>query len=151
MSTPQDVVKLIADREVAFVDFRFTDTLGKEHHLTVPGHAVDEERMETGVAFDGSSIAGWKGIEASDMVLIPDSTTAHLDPFREETTLILTCDVVEPSDLKGYDRDPRSLAKRAEAYLKSSGLGDTAYFGPEPEFFVFDGITWNDDMSGSFV
>jgi len=151
MSTPEEVVKLIADREVTFVDFRFTDTLGKEHHLTVPAHTVDEEKMETGVAFDGSSIAGWKGIEASDMVLIPDASTAHLDPFREENTLILTCDVVEPSDLKGYDRDPRSLAKRAEAYLKSSGLGDTAYFGPEPEFFVFDGITWNDDMSGCFV
>src|SRR3546814_4018049 len=85
------------------------------------------------------------------MVLIPDAGSARMDPFREEPTLNLTCDVVEPSDLKGYDRDPRSLAKRAEAYLKSSGLGDTAYFGPEPEFFVFDGITWNDDMSGCFV
>src|SRR5690606_23249976 len=84
-------------------------------------------------------------------ILIPDAGTARLDPFREETTLILTCDVVEPSDLKGYDRDPRSLARRAEAYLKSSGLGDTAYFGPEPEFFVFDGVCWNADMSGSFV
>lgn len=151
MSTPEAIVKLIAEREVAFVDFRFTDTLGKEHHLTVPARTVDEEKLETGVAFDGSSIAGWKGIEASDMMLIPDVKSARLDPFREENTLNLTCDVVEPSDLKGYDRDPRSLAKRAEAYLKSSGLGDTAYFGPEPEFFVFDGITWNDDMSGSFV
>lgn len=151
MSTPEDVVKLIADKEVAFVDFRFTDTLGREHHLTVPAHTVDEEKMEAGQAFDGSSIAGWKGIEASDMLLIPDAKSARMDPFREENTLILTCDVVEPSDLKGYDRDPRSLAKRAEAYLKSSGLGDTAFFGPEPEFFVFDGITWNDDASGSFV
>ena len=85
------------------------------------------------------------------MLLIPDCSTGNLDPFREEPTLILSCDVVEPSDLKGYDRDPRSLAKRAEAYLKSSGLGDTAYFGPEPEFFVFDGVTWNTDMSGTFV
>ncbi|HEY9573629.1 MAG TPA: glutamine synthetase beta-grasp domain-containing protein, partial [Pusillimonas sp.] len=151
MPTPEEVVKLIAEREVTFVDFRFTDTLGKEHHLTVPAHTVDEEKLEVGVAFDGSSIAGWKGIEASDMVLIPDAGSARMDPFREEPTLNLTCDVVEPSDLKGYDRDPRSLAKRAEAYLKSSGLGDTAYFGPEPEFFVFDGITWNDDMSGCFV
>ncbi|WJJ93623.1 type I glutamate--ammonia ligase [Neopusillimonas aromaticivorans] len=151
MSTPEDVVKLIADKEVAFVDFRFTDTLGREHHMTVPAHTVDEEKLESGQAFDGSSIAGWKGIEASDMLLIPDSKSARMDPFREENTLILTCDVVEPSDLKGYDRDPRSLAKRAEAYLKSSGLGDTAYFGPEPEFFVFDGITWNDDASGCFV
>lgn len=151
MSTPEEVVKLISERDVAFVDFRFTDTLGKEHHLTLPGHSVDEDRLEAGVAFDGSSIAGWKGIEASDMFLVPDVATARMDPFREEPTLILTCDVVEPSDLKGYDRDPRSLARRAEAYLKSSGLGDTAYFGPEPEFYVFDGIQWNDDMSGSFV
>ncbi len=151
MSTPEDVVKLIADREVTFVDFRFTDTQGKEHHLTVPAHSVDEEKLETGVAFDGSSIAGWKGIEASDMVLIPDTSSARMDPFREEVTLNITCDVVEPSDLKGYDRDPRSLAKRAEAYLKSSGLGDTAYFGPEPEFFVFDSVSWDDDMSGCFV
>jgi len=151
MSTPEEVVKLIADREVAFVDFRFTDTLGKEHHLTVPAHSVDAEKLETGVAFDGSSISGWKGIEASDMLLIPDNASARLDPFREEATLNLTCDVVEPSDLKGYSRDPRSLAKRAEAYLKSSGLGDTAYFGPEPEFFVFDGVSWDDNMSGCFV
>jgi glutamine synthetase len=139
------------EKEVAFVDFRFTDTLGREHHMTVPASAVDEEKLESGQAFDGSSIAGWKGIEASDMLLVPDTASARMDPFREESTLILTCDVVEPSDLKGYDRDPRSLAKRAEAYLKSSGLGDAAYFGPEPEFFIFDSITWNDDASGCFV
>ena len=151
MSAPEDVIKMIADSGVAFVDFRFTDTLGKEHHLTVPGHTVDEEKLENGVMFDGSSIAGWKGIEASDMVLVPEPATARLDPFREETTLILTCDVLEPSDMKGYDRDPRSIAKRAEAYLKSSGLGDTAYFGPEPEFFVFDGVSWDDSASGCFV
>lgn len=151
MSAPEDVIQMIADSEVAFVDFRFTDTLGKEHHLTVPAHTVDEEKLENGVMFDGSSIAGWKGIEASDMLLVPDSATARLDPFREETTLILTCDVLEPSDMKGYDRDPRSIAKRAEAYLKSSGLGDTAYFGPEPEFFVFDGVSWDDGASGCFV
>ncbi|HLU79571.1 MAG TPA: type I glutamate--ammonia ligase [Burkholderiaceae bacterium] len=151
MSAPEDVLKMIADNEVAFVDFRFTDTLGKEHHLTIPAHTLDEEKLENGVMFDGSSIAGWKGIEASDMVLAPDSGSARLDPFREETTLILTCDVLEPSDMKGYDRDPRSIAKRAEAYLKSSGLGDTAYFGPEPEFFVFDGVSWDDGPSGCFV
>src|SRR5690554_3626926 len=151
MATPKDVLKLIADNEIKFVDYRFTDFRGKEQHVSVPAHRLEEESFETGHAFDGSSIAGWKGIEASDMLLIPDADSARLDPFREENTLILTYDMVEPSDLKGYDRDPRSLAKRAEAYLKSSGLGDTAYFGPEPEFFVFDGITWNDDMSGSFV
>ena len=151
MATPKDVLKMIADNEVKFVDYRFTDTRGKEQHVTVPASVVDEDKFESGHAFDGSSIAGWKGIEASDMLLMPDAGTARLDPFREESTLILTCDVIEPSDMKGYDRDPRSLAKRAEAYLKSSGLGDTAYFGPEPEFFVFDGVTWNVDMSGCFV
>jgi glutamine synthetase len=151
MATPKDVLKLIADNEVKFVDYRFTDTRGKEQHVSVPAHQVDEDKFETGHAFDGSSIAGWKGIEASDMLLIPEPGTARLDPFREETTLILTCDVIEPSDMKGYDRDPRSIAKRAEAYLKSSGVGDTAFFGPEPEFFVFDGVTWNVDMSGCFV
>ena len=151
MASPKDVLKQIADNEVKFVDFRFTDTVGREHHVSVPTSAIDEDKLESGQAFDGSSIPGWKGIEASDMLLIPDLSTANLDPFREEPTLILSCDVVEPSDLKGYDRDPRSLAKRAEAYLKASGLGDTAYFGPEPEFFVFDGVTWNTDMSGTFV
>ena len=151
MTSPADVLKIIGEREITFVDFRFTDTLGKEHHMTVPAKTVDEDKFEAGQPFDGSSIAGWKGIEASDMLLIPDASTARLDPFREEPTLILTCDVVEPSDLKGYDRDPRSLARRAEAYLKSSGIGDTAYFGPEPEFFVFDGVSWNTDMSGTFV
>lgn len=132
MASPKDVLKQIADNEVKFVDFRFTDTVGREHHVSVPTTAIDEDKLESGQAFDGSSIPGWKGIEASDMLLIPDLATANLDPFREEPTLILSCDVVEPSDLKGYDRDPRSLAKRAEAYLKASGLGDTAYFGPNP-------------------
>ncbi len=151
MPTPQDVMKMVTDNDVKFVDFRFTDTRGKEHHVSVPISHFDEEKFETGHAFDGSSIAGWKGIEASDMLLMPDPNTAVLDPFREESTLNLTCDVVEPSDGKGYDRDPRSIAKRAEAYLKASGIGDTAYFGPEPEFFIFDGVTWNVDMSGCFV
>jgi len=150
MATNQDVLKLIAEKEVKYVDLRFTDTLGKEQHVSVPARTIDEDKLESGHAFDGSSIAGWKGIEASDMLLMPDADTARMDPFREQPTLILTCDVVEPADLKGYDRDPRSLAKRAEAYLKSSGIGDTAYFGPEPEFFVFDGVTWGQDASGSF-
>ena len=151
MPTPHEVMKMVADNEVKFVDFRFTDTRGKEQHVTVPVSHFDEDKFESGHAFDGSSIAGWKGIEASDMLLMPDPNTAVLDPFREEATLNLTCDVVEPSDGKGYDRDPRSIAKRAEAYLKSTGIGDTAYFGPEPEFFIFDGVTWNVDMSGCSV
>jgi len=147
----QDVLKMVKDNDVKFVDFRFTDTRGKEQHVSVPVSAFDEEKFSAGHAFDGSSIAGWKGIEASDMLLMPDSTTANMDPFREESTLILSCDVVEPSDGKGYSRDPRSIAKRAEAYLKASGIGDTAYFGPEPEFFIFDSVTWWSDMSGSSV
>ncbi|MFN8821535.1 MAG: type I glutamate--ammonia ligase [Betaproteobacteria bacterium] len=151
MSTPKEVMKMIADNEVKFVDLRFTDTKGKEQHVSVPAKAFDEGKFEQGHAFDGSSISGWKGIEASDMLLMPDADSARMDPFREENTLIVTCDVHEPSTGKGYERDPRSLAKRAEAYLKSTGVGDTAYFGPEPEFFIFDSVTWNVDMSGCFV
>ena len=148
--TAAEVLKMVKDNEVKFVDFRFTDTRGKEQHVTVPVSHFDMGKFEFGHAFDGSSIAGWKGIEASDMLLIPDPNTANIDPFFEETTLFMQCDVIEPSDGKGYDRDPRSIAKRAEAHLKSSGLGDTAYFGPEPEFFVFDGVRWGNDMSGAF-
>ncbi|RJX34102.1 MAG: type I glutamate--ammonia ligase [Oxalobacter sp.] len=148
--TAADVLKMAKDNEVKFVDFRFTDTRGKEQHVTVPASHFDMDKFEFGHAFDGSSIAGWKGIEASDMLLIPDPNTANIDPFFEETTLFMQCDVIEPSDGKGYDRDPRSIAKRAESYLKSTGLGDTAYFGPEPEFFVFDGVRWGNDMSGAF-
>jgi len=130
MASAKDVMKKIADNEVKFVDFRFTDTRGKEQHVSVPISHFDEDKFTHGHAFDGSSIAGWKGIEASDMLLMPDPATANIDPFREESTLILSCDVIEPSDGKGYDRDPRPLAKRAEAYLKSTGIGDTAYFSP---------------------
>ena len=149
--TVADVMKLVKEKECTFVDFRFVDTKGKEQHVSVPISAFNEDKFESGHAFDGSSIAGWKGIEASDMLLMPDPTAAYIDPFYEESTLVLTCDVIEPSDGKGYDRDPRSIAKRAEAYLKSSGLGDAAYFGPEPEFFVFDGVQWNVDMQGCSV
>jgi len=146
-----DVMKMIKENEVKFVDFRFTDTRGKEQHVSVPTKQCTEDKFTEGHAFDGSSIAGWKGIEASDMLLMPDPDSARLDPFTDEPCLNITCDVVEPSDGKGYDRDPRSIAKRGEAYLKSSGLGDTAYFGPEPEFFIFDSVTWNVDMSGCSV
>jgi glutamine synthetase len=149
--TVADVMKMVKDNEVKFVDFRFTDTRGKEQHVSVPVSAFDEDKFTSGHAFDGSSIAGWKGIEASDMLLMPDPNTANVDPFFEEPTLILTCDVLEPGDGKPYERDPRSLARRAEAYLKASGLGDAAYFGPEPEFFIFDQVQWNVDMSGCFV
>ena len=149
--TVADVMKMVKDNEVKFVDFRFTDTRGKEQHVSVPVSAFDEEKFSSGHAFDGSSIAGWKGIEASDMLLMPDPNTANIDPFFEEPTIILTCDVLDPADGKAYERDPRSLAKRAEAYMKSTGLGDTAYFGPEPEFFIFDQVQWNVNMQGCFV
>jgi glutamine synthetase type I len=148
--TVADVMNMVKESEVKFVDFRFTDTRGKEQHVTVPVSHFDEDKFTGGHAFDGSSIAGWKGIEASDMQLMPDPNTANIDPFFEEPTLMLTCDVVEPSDGKPYERDPRSLAKRAEAYMKASGFGDAAYFGPEPEFFIFDSVRWQVDMSGCF-
>jgi glutamine synthetase len=146
-----DVFKTIKENEVKFVDLRFTDTKGKEQHVTVPTKFFDDAKFKDGHAFDGSSIAGWKGIEASDMLLMPDPDSARMDPFFDEPTLVLSCDVLEPSTMKGYERDPRTIAKKAEAYLKSSGLGDTAYFGPEPEFFVFDAVEWKVDMSGSSV
>jgi len=148
--TPQDVMKIVQENEVKFIDFRFTDTKGKEQHVGVPVSAFDEDKFESGHAFDGSSIAGWKGIQASDMLLMPDPATAYIDPFFDETTLVLSCDVIDPADGKGYDRDPRSIANRAEAYLKSSGIGDTAYFGPEPEFFIFDSVEWKVGMSGAY-
>ncbi|HEY6281488.1 MAG TPA: type I glutamate--ammonia ligase [Burkholderiales bacterium] len=151
MASPADVFKIIKEKEVKFVDLRFTDTRGKEQHVTVPVKAFTELKFTDGHYFDGSSIAGWKSIEASDMVLLPDPDTVRMDPFTDEAVLNITCDVIEPSDGKGYDRDPRSIAKRGEAYLKSTGIADTANFGPEPEFFIFDSVTWNVDMSGCFV
>ena len=142
------LLDLIKSSNAKWVDFRFTDTRGKEQHISFPAHSVDEEVMEDGKMFDGSSIAGWKGIEASDMILRPDPETAFIDPFFDAVTVVVTCDIIEPSTLQGYDRDPRSIARRAEEYLKSTGIGDTAYFGPEPEFFVFDDVKWSVDMSG---
>jgi glutamine synthetase len=143
-----DVMKLIEEKGIKFVDYRFTDTRGKEQHVTVPISAVDEDVFEDGKMFDGSSIAGWKGIQESDMILMPDPATACVDPFFEEPTLLLTCDVIEPNTMQGYERDPRSVAHRAEAYLKSTGIADTAYFGPENEFFIFDDVRWGADISG---
>lgn len=144
-------LNLIKESESRWVDLRFTDTKGKEQHVTIPSKSVDEDFFETGQMFDGSSIAGWKGINESDMVLMPDDSTAILDPFSDDSTVILRCDILEPNTMTGYERDPRSVAKRAEQYLAATGLGDTAFFGPEPEFFVFDDIKWGIDMSGCFV
>jgi glutamine synthetase len=146
----KDVFDLIKENKVEFVDLRFADMLGKQHHVTFPAHAVDSSIFEDGKMFDGSSITGWKGINDSDMVLMPDAASAVLDPFTADPTLILTCDVLEPSTMQAYSRCPRSIARRAEAFLKSSGIADTAFFGPEPEFFIFDSVRYGNDMRGSF-
>jgi glutamine synthetase len=145
-----NVMKMLQEKEVKFVDLRFTDTRGKEQHVSLPASLVDDDFFRDGKMFDGSSIAGWKGIEASDMVLMPEPDTAVMDPFADENTLIIRCDILEPATMQGYERDPRSVAKRAEAYLKSTGIADTAYFGPEPEFFVLDDVRWGSDITGSF-
>ena len=147
--TPAEVQALIKEAEVKFVDFRFTDTIGKEQHVTVPAHTIDDDLFEDGKMFDGSSIAGWKGINESDMILMPDPATAVLDVFPDETTLNVRCAVVEPATMQGYDRCPRSLGQRAEAYLASTGIADAAYFGPENEFFVFDSVQWRNSIQGA--
>ena len=142
-------LNLIKDNDIRWVDLRFTDTRGKEQHVSIPASQVDEDFFEDGKMFDGSSIAGWKGINESDIILMPDDSTSIIDPFTDDATAILRCDVVEPSTMQGYERDPRSVAKRAEAYLASTGLGDTAFFGPEPEFFVFDDVKYKVEMQGA--
>src|SRR6201996_6235677 len=146
--TPTDVLKLIKEKEVKYADLRFTDTRGKEQHVSIPARLVDAGLFTDGKMFDGSSIAGWKGINESDMILMPDAATAVIDPFFEDTTVNIRCDVIEPATMQGYERDPRSLAKRAEAYLKSTGIADTALFGPENEFFIFDSVKWSNEMRG---
>ncbi len=146
----EDTLKRITDESIEFVDLRFADMLGKQHHVTFPSHTFNADTFEDGKMFDGSSISGWKGISDSDMVLLPDPNTALTDPFSAAKTLIITCDVLEPSTMQAYSRDPRSLAKRAEAHLKASGIADEAFFGPEPEFFVFDSVRWANDMGKTF-
>jgi glutamine synthetase len=145
-----DVIKMIKDNDVKFVELRFTDTIGKEQHVTVPAHEASSSFFKDGKMFDGSSIAGWKGINESDMILMPDTSTAVIDPFFSDMTLNIRCDVIEPLTKEGYDRDPRSIAKKAEIYLKSTGIADEAYFGPEPEFFVFDGVRWVNEIGRAF-
>jgi glutamine synthetase len=146
----EKTLKLIKEHEARWIDLRFTDTKGKEQHVTFPASVVNDSFFTEGKMFDGSSIAGWKGINESDMILMPDDSTAVLDPFYEEPTVIIRCDIVEPTTMQGYDRDPRSIGKRAEQYLKSTGLGDVALFGPEPEFFIFDSVHFHSGMGGAF-
>ena len=148
--TPDDVIKFVKAEGIDFVDLRFTDPRGKWQHLTMVSDFVDADAFEDGIMFDGSSIEGWKAINESDMALIPDATSAVMDPFSAQPQLILFCDINEPSTGQGYNRDPRSVAKKAEAYLASTGIGDTAYFGPEPEFFVFDDVRFDVQMNKCF-
>ena len=142
MTTPKNVMKMIKDSDVKFVDFRFTDPRGKWQHVTFDVSLIEEDTFAEGQMFDGSSIAGWKAIHESDMCLMPDPASASIDPFFAETTLVLVCDVLEPTTGEPYSRDPRGIAKRAEAMVKSMGVGDTVYFGPEAEFFVFDDVKY---------
>ncbi|MFY0677077.1 MAG: glutamate--ammonia ligase [Neptuniibacter sp.] len=144
----EKTLNLIKESEARWVDLRFTDSHGKEQHVTIPVSDMGDDFFEEGKMFDGSSIAGWKGINESDMILMPDDAASLLDPFSEAPTVIVRCDIVEPATGQGYERDPRSVAKRAEEYLKSTGIADTAMFGPEPEFFVFDEVQWHADISG---
>ncbi len=146
----ENVLSLIQENEVKFVDLRFTDTKGKEQHISIPSHQLDADFFEEGKMFDGSSVAGWKGINESDMVMMPDASSAVLDPFTEDATLNIRCDILEPATMQGYDRDPRSIAKRAEDYMRATGISDTVLVGPEPEFFLFDDVKFSNDMSGSF-
>jgi len=149
MSKASDIVKRIKEEEIEWVDVRFTDPKGKWQHLSMCSGVVDEDMLEEGMMFDGSSIEGWKAINESDMILKPDLDAVYVDPFSATPMLIVICDIVEPSDGSLYARDPRSTALRAEAYLKTTGLGDTVYVGVEPEFFMFDDVRFFDSYTGS--
>ncbi len=151
MSDNEKFLNFIKANEILFVDFRFTDTRGKWQHTTMHVDSVDDDILTDGLMFDGSSIDGWKTINESDMILQPDLKTATIDPFTSQATIIVFCDVVEPSTGQGYSRDPRSTAKRAEIYLEYTGIGDTAFFGPELEFFVFDDARFDVSMNGLFA
>ena len=143
----KEVLKTIKDKDVEYVDLRFTDPRGKLQHVTMDAKVVDTDMLEDGVFFDGSSIAGWKAINESDMILKPDLTRAIIDPFTTHNTLNLFCDILDAVKKDPYERDPRGTAKKAEAYLKKSGIGDKAFFGPEAEFFVFDDVRYKNDMN----
>ncbi len=135
--------------QAKFVDLRFTDLRGKEQHITIPKEGLDDATIECGKGIDGSSFEGWQQIHQSDLMLVPDTSNIMLDPFYQDKTIFIRCNVVNPKTNEGYSRDPRSIATRAEAYLRSTGIADEAFFGPEPEFFLFDGVRWKTGMSGS--
>lgn len=144
------LIKAIKEHDAKFVDLRFTDIKGKEQHITLPVSAIDEDFITNGKMIDGSSFKGWQKIHQSDLTLMPDLSSVLADPFYQDSTVFIRCNVVDPQTMKGYERCPRSLAQRAEAYLKSTGIADEVNFGPEPEFFLFDNVQWETGMSGSF-
>ncbi|MBY8829784.1 type I glutamate--ammonia ligase [Hephaestia mangrovi] len=146
----EDIIKKIKDEEIEWVDLRFTDPKGKWQHLTMVSSVIDEDALTDGLMFDGSSIEGWKAINESDMILMPDLDAVYTDPFSATPMLIVFCDVVEPATGEGYSRDPRTTAKRAEAFLKTTGIGDTAYVGPEAEFFMFDNVQFETGYNTSY-
>ncbi len=148
--TPKEVVDLAKKNNAVMVDMKFMDFLGTWQHFSVPISELEEHLFEEGLGFDGSSIRGWQAIHASDMLVIPDSTTAIMDPFMAHPTVSLLCNIVDPITKEKYTRDPRNIAQKAEAYLKSTGIGDTAYFGPEAEFFVFDDVRYDSSNHQSF-
>ncbi len=141
----ENLMKLMKDEDVQYVDLRFTDPRGKMQHVSFHKNMVEDDFFTEGQMFDGSSVAGWKAINESDMLLMPDVSTAMIDPFFQQTTLAVMCDILDPISGQAYNRDPRTTAKKAEAYVKSSGVGDTVFFGPEAEFFVFDDVRWSTD------
>ena len=148
--TPKDVLEMAASNNARMVDFKFLDFIGIWQHFSTPVSELNEDLFEEGLGFDGSSIRGWQPIHASDMLVVPDPTTAVMDPFTEAPTLTMICDIVDPITKEGYSRDPRAIAKKAEAYLKSTGIGDQVFIGPEPEFFVFDDIRYSLGPDHSF-
>ena len=148
--TPKQVLAFAAEKKAVMVDLKFMDFIGLWQHFTIPIGELSEDIFEEGLGFDGSSIRGWQAIHASDMLVMPDASTATIDPFMSDVTLSLICNVVDPITKEPYSRDPRNIAIKAEKYLKSTGVGDTAFFGPEPEFFIFDEVRYDNSVNGSF-
>jgi glutamine synthetase len=149
--TPKQILQMIKDKGATSVDLKFMDLLGQWQHFSTPiSEFQDESPFDEGLGFDGSSIRGWQSIDNSDMLVIPDPSTAVMEPFTKEPTLTMICDISDPITRADYSRDPRNVARKAEAYLKSTGVGDTAYFGPEPEFFIFNGIRYDTNQHSSY-
>ena len=148
--TPKEAIKFMKDQKAVAIDFKFNDFLGIWQHFTVPPSEMEEAVFDEGLGFDGSSIRGWQPIHASDMLVVPDPTTAVMDPFCEQPTLSLICNIVDPITKEDYSRDPRNIARKAEAYLKSTGLADTAYFGPEAEFYIFDSVRFDQNQFSGY-